>query len=49
MANSGPSTNGSQFFINLGDLHLTGLRTVFGEVTAGFDVVQKIGLAGWDG
>ena len=44
MANSGPSTNGSQFFINLGDTpHLTGLHTVFGEVSAGYDIVEKIG------
>jgi cyclophilin family peptidyl-prolyl cis-trans isomerase len=45
MANSGPNTNGSQFFITLSDLsgQLPKLYTIFGIVTQGFDVVQKIG------
>lgn len=44
LANAGPNTNGSQFFLNLGDTpHLTGRHTVFGQVVAGMDVVEKIG------
>jgi len=43
MANAGPATNGSQFFINLVDTpHLTGQHTVFGEVVAGMEVVEAI-------
>ena len=45
MANSGPNTNGSQFFITLVPTPwLTGLHTVFGEVTAGIDTVNAIEL-----
>ncbi len=45
MANSGPNTNGSQFFITLGNLtgQLPKKYTIFGLVTSGFDVVQAIG------
>lgn len=42
-ANSGPDTNGSQFFINLvKNFHLDGNYTVFGQVFAGMDVVDLI-------
>ena len=43
MANAGPNTNGSQFFVTVAATKwLTGKHTIFGEVTEGYDVVEAI-------
>ncbi|MFF7455779.1 peptidylprolyl isomerase [Kitasatospora sp. NPDC008115] len=46
MANAGPGTNGSQFFLVYKDTELPPNYTPFGKITGGLDVVQKIAAAG---
>jgi peptidylprolyl isomerase len=49
MANAGPDTGGSQFFINLvGNNFLDGKHPVFGKVVEGMDIVDKIGTTKTD-
>ena len=50
MANSGPGTNGCQFFITTSTpQNLNGRHTIFGEVLSGYEVVEKIGNVPRDG
>lgn len=46
MANSGPNTNGSQFFLVYKDTQLPPNYTPFGKITGGLDVLQRIATAG---
>jgi peptidyl-prolyl cis-trans isomerase B (cyclophilin B) len=46
MANSGPGTNGSQFFLVYADTQLGPNYTIWGKVTKGLDLLKKIGAVG---
>ncbi|MEU5883962.1 peptidylprolyl isomerase [Spirillospora sp. NPDC047279] len=46
MANAGPGTNGSQFFLVYGDSQLSPDYTVFGKITTGIDLLEEVAAAG---
>lgn len=49
MANAGPNTNGSQFYITLRPLpELDGKHTIFGRIYSGMSVIQRMGLVATD-
>lgn len=49
MANAGPGTAGSQFFIVYADTTLPGAYTIWGQVTSGLDIVQEVASVGVEG
>lgn len=48
MANAGPGTNGSQFFLVYGDCELPPAYTVFGKITSGMGLLKEVAKAGTD-
>jgi peptidyl-prolyl cis-trans isomerase B (cyclophilin B) len=46
MANAGPGTNGSQFFLVYGDSPLPPAYTPFGTITSGLEVLDEVAAAG---
>lgn len=49
MANSGPSTNGSQFFLVYANTTLSPAYTIWGQITTGLDIVKAVAAAGVKG